>query len=59
MLRLVLTCFSRPLAVYVICRHGYESQEAVKILAKKYNNVYNIKGGIDAWAKMDMRIPEY
>jgi rhodanese-related sulfurtransferase len=39
--------------VIVYCHHGYRSMQAVMLLrAQGYENVKNLTGGIDAWAKL-------
>ena len=43
------------------CHHGIRSQAAAEQLTQKgYRNVYNLRGGIDAWsAEVDPRVPRY
>jgi len=43
------------------CHHGMRSQAAAEQLTQKgYRNVYNLRGGIDAWsAEVDPRVPRY
>lgn len=48
--------------VVVHCRSGARSATAIRELKEKYgyNNLYNLKGGILAWAKeIDSSVPEY
>ncbi|HEU4410335.1 MAG TPA: Grx4 family monothiol glutaredoxin [Polyangiaceae bacterium] len=43
------------------CHHGGRSQAAAeRFLAEGYRNVYNLKGGIDAWSlEVDPSVPRY
>lgn len=43
------------------CHHGGRSQAAAeRFLAEGYRNVYNLKGGIDAWSlEVDTSVPRY
>lgn len=48
--------------VVVHCRSGVRSAKAIQILAENYGfqNLYNLKGGILAWAeKIDLDMPKY
>lgn len=37
----------------VICHHGTRSQQVAQYLESQgFNNIYNLDGGIDAWARM-------
>jgi sulfur-carrier protein adenylyltransferase/sulfurtransferase len=50
----------KPVVVY--CRSGNRSANVVKLLETKYgfDNLYNLKGGITAWAKeIDPSMPVY
>ena len=47
-----------PLAF--LCHHGNRSQQAAEHFRQKgFREVYNIAGGIDAWANVDANIPKY
>jgi monothiol glutaredoxin len=48
-----------PIALY--CHHGIRSQEAAQqLLREGFRNVYNLKGGIDAWSQsIDPSVPRY
>jgi sulfur-carrier protein adenylyltransferase/sulfurtransferase len=52
---------SRDKTVIVHCRSGARSGSIVTALeAQGYNNVYNLKGGILAWAReIDPSVPQY
>ena len=45
----------------VICHHGTRSLQVVAFLERMgFNNLHNLQGGIDAWARqVDSRIPLY
>jgi rhodanese-related sulfurtransferase len=45
----------------VICHHGARSQQVAMFLARNgYQKVFNLQGGIDAWARsVDPSIPLY
>jgi rhodanese-related sulfurtransferase len=47
--------------IVVICHHGHRSQHVANFLARRgYESVYNLQGGIDAWAReVDTRMPLY
>jgi rhodanese-related sulfurtransferase len=47
--------------IVVICHDGHRSQHVANFLAQRgYENVYNLQGGIDAWAReVDTRMPRY
>ena len=47
--------------VYCICRRGIASVEATRILSRESEvNVYNVKGGYQAWNKeVDRKFPKY
>lgn len=47
--------------VVVHCHHGGRSAQAVEYLRNQgYTNVYNLMGGIDAWAlEIDHAVPRY
>jgi adenylyltransferase/sulfurtransferase len=52
----------RDQKVVVHCRSGVRSADVIRILQKKhgYGNLYNLKGGIIAWAReIDHSLPEY
>ena len=48
-----------PIAFH--CHHGIRSQEAARqLLPEGFRNVYNLKGGIDAWSlTIDPSVPRY
>jgi rhodanese-related sulfurtransferase len=47
--------------VVVQCHHGGRSMQVARLLVSKgYSQVYNLAGGIDAWAKdVDDSLPTY
>jgi rhodanese-related sulfurtransferase len=47
--------------IVVICHHGHRSQHVANFLVQRgYESVYNLHGGIDAWAReVDARMPRY
>ena len=47
--------------IVVMCRSGARSAQAVKLLEKKgFENVSNLVGGVNAWAKeIDTSLPVY
>lgn len=49
----------QPIIVY--CHHGLRSQQVAMYLADAgFDNLYNLKGGIDAWSQtVDPSIPRY
>lgn len=49
----------RPIAFH--CHHGFRSQAAAQqMLAEGFRNVYNLRGGIDAWSQLvDPSVPRY
>jgi adenylyltransferase/sulfurtransferase len=57
--RLVELDRDEPLAVH--CKTGGRSARAVKLLRDAgFQNVYNVKGGIDAWSEeIDPSVPKY
>ena len=44
-----------------LCHHGVRSLQAISFLAQQgYGSLYNITGGIDAWAReVDTSVPTY
>lgn len=57
-----LTTINKDKKVVVLCRSGKRSANAIELLQKKYNfnNLYNLKGGILAWAEeIDSTIEKY
>jgi adenylyltransferase/sulfurtransferase len=53
---------SKDRKVVVYCRSGIRSAQAIRVLEKKhgFDNLYNLKGGILAWAdEIDPSIPKY
>ncbi|PYL29328.1 MAG: molybdenum cofactor biosynthesis protein MoeB [Verrucomicrobia bacterium] len=51
----------REQTIVVHCHSGGRSAEAVRLLQQRgFNNVYNLKGGIDAWSdEVDPSVPKY
>ncbi|MDO4248887.1 MAG: rhodanese-like domain-containing protein [Neisseria sp.] len=49
----------RPIVLY--CHHGIRSQHAAMYLANAgFDQLYNLKGGIDAWCiEVDPTVPRY
>ena len=47
--------------IVVICHHGMRSQQAANYLERSgFNNIANLKGGIDAWScDADSSVPRY
>lgn len=47
--------------IVVMCHHGVRSQTAAEqLLAEGFKNVFNLRGGIDAWSKVvDTKVPRY
>ena len=47
--------------IVVICHHGMRSQQAASYLERSgFNNVANLKGGIDAWScEVDSSVARY
>lgn len=45
----------------VICHHGRRSLQVIAFLEQKgFDNLHNLQGGIDAWARqVDTRVPVY
>lgn len=52
---------ARDAEVAVLCHHGGRSERVAQFLAMQgFPNVYNIEGGIDAYAKrVDKTLPRY
>ena len=47
-------------ALAFLCHHGNRSQQAAEHFRQKgFREVYNVAGGIDAWANVDANIPKY
>ena len=47
-------------ALAFLCHHGNRSQQAAEHFRQKgFREVYNVAGGIDAWANIDTTIPKY
>ncbi|MBS1210974.1 MAG: sulfurtransferase [Proteobacteria bacterium] len=48
-------------ALVCICHHGMRSQQVARYLAQQgFEKVYNLAGGMDAWAqRIDPRMPRY
>jgi rhodanese-related sulfurtransferase len=51
----------RDTEIVVMCHHGIRSQQVANFLAQHgFKNLYNLTGGIDAWAKdVDPTTPIY
>jgi len=47
--------------VALLCHHGIRSQHAAQqLLQEGFRNVYNVRGGIDAWSQqVDANVPRY
>jgi monothiol glutaredoxin len=56
-----LLSLDRGTAVAFHCHHGIRSHEAARqVIGEKFRNVYNLKGGIDAWSlTVDPSVPRY
>jgi len=52
---------NRDASYVVMCHHGLRSAQAVLILKRLgFNDVWNLSGGIDAWARhVDSGVPVY
>ncbi|ODV84919.1 hypothetical protein CANARDRAFT_28656 [[Candida] arabinofermentans NRRL YB-2248] len=58
----LLKGYDSTLPLYVVCRLGNDSQLAVKYLKEEFGlqNVYDVKGGLNAWASIiDNEFPTY
>ena len=51
----------RDQTIVFLCHHGMRSQQAAThLLATGFRDVYNLQGGIDAWAThVDPAVPRY
>lgn len=52
----------RQMPVVVYCHHGIRSAHTILYLEEthRYDNLYNLDGGIDAWAReIDQEMPVY
>ena len=47
--------------VILVCHHGSRSQQAALFLARNgFSRVYNLRGGVEAWAlEVDPSMPRY
>lgn len=47
--------------IVVVCHHGNRSQQVGLFLQNQgYENLYNLQGGVDAWAReIDPKMPKY
>ncbi|MEO6364818.1 MAG: Grx4 family monothiol glutaredoxin [Luteimonas sp.] len=55
-----LQALSKDTPLAFLCHHGSRSAEAAEHLRELgYREVYNIEGGIDAWADIDPQVPRY
>ena len=52
---------ARAQPVVCICHHGMRSAQVVAFLERQgYDDVYNLAGGVDAWAaQVDASVPRY
>lgn len=52
---------NRERDIVVLCHHGIRSQHVAHFLASQgFANLYNLRGGIDAWAKeVDPKMAKY
>lgn len=52
---------SKDAEIVVICHHGIRSWQVAKYLEREgFTNIFNLSGGIDAWAKeIDPAMPIY
>ncbi len=57
----LLFSLDRGAAVAFHCHHGVRSQDAAsQLIGEGFRNVYNLKGGIDAWSNLvDPSVPRY
>lgn len=57
----VLRNLDRDTPIAFHCHHGYRSQAAAQqLLAEGFRNVYNVRGGIEAWSQLvDPSVPRY
>ncbi|PPD22096.1 MAG: rhodanese [Methylomonas sp.] len=53
--------FNPQQAIAVLCHHGVRSQQACVFMAQQgYDDLYNVRGGIDAWSLFcDPSVPRY
>jgi len=55
-----LTSLANDVRVVVYCHHGHRSRAAAEqLLARGVKNVFNLDGGIEAYASVDSKIPRY
>jgi monothiol glutaredoxin len=56
-----LQALDKTSAVVFHCHHGGRSRAAAeRFVAEGFRNVYNLRGGIDAWSlEIDPRVPRY
>ena len=56
-----LLSLDRNTAIVFQCHHGIRSQSAAEYcLREGFRNLYNLRGGIDAWSQLvDRSIPRY
>jgi monothiol glutaredoxin len=57
----ILSGLDRSTPIALLCHHGVRSLDAAERLIRQgYRNVYNVKGGIDAWSQtVDPAVPRY
>lgn len=48
-------------SIVFVCHHGGRSMQVAQFLARQgFENVYNLTGGVDAWARqVDLAMPKY
>jgi monothiol glutaredoxin len=55
-----LLTLDRNTAIVFQCHHGIRSQAAAEYcLREGLRNLYNLRGGIDAWSQLDPSVPRY
>lgn len=57
----ILRDLDRDVPIAFHCHHGFRSQAAAQqMLAEGFRNVYNVRGGIEAWSQLvDPSVPRY
>lgn len=55
-----LASLDKGATVVFLCHHGMRSQAAAEhYLQQGFKNVWNLRGGIDAWSALDPSVPRY
>jgi monothiol glutaredoxin len=55
-----LTSLPDDVRVVVYCHHGHRSRAAAEqLLQRGVKNIYNLDGGVDAYASVDSKVPRY